>query len=265
VFTFVYQTFSFFYAMTQSKPKIRLYVPAPYAAGESVTLDEAQSHYLARVMRCRKGDVIGVFNGHDGEFLAEIEQLDKKHVTLLLKCQRVPQLTVPDLWLAFAPVKSKTELVVEKAVELGVSKLLPVFTRHAVVKSINREKLEAHAREAAEQCERCDIPEIEEHKDLAALLGNWPKDRTLLYGDESGGGIPIKRLLETLPQGKYALLVGPEGGFAAEEHQILKIVPFVKAFTMGPRILKGDTAAVAALACVQSWLGDWDIKPKFES
>jgi 16S rRNA (uracil1498-N3)-methyltransferase len=249
--------------MNQAKPKIRLFVPTPYTAGQALPLEKAQAHYLGNVMRVTKGDAVAVFNGSDGEWLAEVTVAEKKAVTLTLKKQRTRQISTPDLWLAFAPIKNKSELVVEKATELGVSKIMTVITRHCVVKSVNEEKLTAHAIEAAEQCERHDVPKLESHDGLQNLLGAWPEDRTLLYGDESGEGAPLKDLLGALPKGKYAVLIGPEGGFAQEEHRMLAVAPFVKAFGMGPRILRADTAAVAALACVQAWLGDWNLKPKF--
>ncbi len=242
-------------------PKIRLYVNEPFAAQQHITLASGQSHYLANVMRCREGDSIAIFNGQDGEWLASIAAVQKKSVTLAPVKKIREQKNSPDLWLAFAPIKNKTELVVEKAVELGVSALLPVFTRHAVVRSVNREKLFAHAVEAAEQCGRLDVPAIHEHKDVAALLAAWPKGRILLYGDESGGGAVLKTLLPALPRGKYGILIGPEGGFSEDEHTMLKAAAFVKPFGMGPRILRADTAAVAALASVQAWLGDWEEKP----
>jgi len=261
LFTFHSQTFSLCAAMNQAKLKIRLYVNEPFAAQQHIMLGQGQSHYLANVMRCREGDGVAIFNGRDGEWLASVAAVQKKSVTLALVKKCRDQKNSPDLWIAFAPIKNKTELVVEKAVELGVSALLPVFTRHAVVRSINQEKLMAHAIEAAEQCGRLDVPSIEEHKDLATLLAAWPKDRTLLYGDETGGGAALKALLPALPRGKYGVLIGPEGGFSAEEHHMLRMASFVKPFGMGPRLLRADTAAVAALACVQAWLGDWDILP----
>ena len=239
----------------------RLYVPEPYAPGQSLALSEGQSHYLAHVMRGREGDSVAVFNGQDGEWRATITHVAKKSVTIQLQECTAAHKASPDLWLAFAPIKNKTDLVVEKAVELGVSALQVVYTRHAVVKSINRDKLLAHAIEAAEQCERHDVPTLEEHKDLSYLLAVWPKDRTLLFADESGSGADLKTLLPALPRGKYGLLIGPEGGFSADERQLLGLMPHVKAFSLGPRILRADTAAVAALACVQAWLGDWEERP----
>ena len=265
LFTFYLQSFSFCGVMTQAKVKIRLYVPEPFAGTQELQLSEAQSHYVANVMRAQLGDLVSVFNGQDGQWLAEVSQVKKKSVTLQLQARQLAQKSSPDLWLVFAPVKNKTELVVEKATELGVSKILAVFTRYSVVRSINQEKLETHAIEAAEQCERMDVPPIEEHKDLQSLLAAWPKDRTLLYGDESGNGLPMTQLLPTLVGKPCAVLIGPEGGFSKEEHQLLMNTSFVKGFGLGPRILRADTAAVAALACVQSMLGDWQEAPHFES
>lgn len=249
--------------MSAARPKIRLYVPKPFAAGAPLALSAGQSHYLAQVMRAREGEAVAVFNGEDGEWRAEISAVAKKQVTLELEEKIAAQKSSPDLWLAFAPVKNKTERMVEQAVELGASRIVAVFSQHSVVRSVNEEKLMIHAIEAAEQCGRHDVPPVEQRKDIAALLSAWPKDRVLLYGDESGGGESMNALLASLPRGKYAVLVGPEGGFSAGEHAMLKAAPFVRAFGMGPRILRADTAAVAALSCVQAWLGDWNEQPHF--
>lgn len=251
--------------MMQEKPKIRLYVAKPYTAGDTLTVADGQAHYLIHVMRVDAGDRVAVFNGSQGEWLAEVASIGKKQVTLQLIAERCQQQSVPDLWLAFAPLRGKTEWVVEKAVELGVSKLMPVFTRHAVVKSVNMERLAAHAVEAAEQCGRMDVPPIEPCPDLPTLLSLWPTHRTLLYGDESGNGTPVRHVLSGLKKGAYGVLVGPEGGFSVAEHEALKAAPFVTPFTMGPRILRADTASAASLACIQAWLGDWDEKPAFEA
>lgn len=243
---------------------IRLYVSEPLAEGVEIALPQAQSHYLAHVMRCKPGDSVSLFNGADGQWQAEIVAVGKKMVAVAPRTRTRPQTSSPDLWLVFAPIKNKTELVVEKAVELGVSKLLPVVTRHCVVRSVNLEKLEAHAVEAAEQCERLDIPSLETRKDLPYLLGDWPKGRLLLYGDESGGGAPLAALLTSLPKDTpMAILIGPEGGFAAEEFECLRACSFTRPFGMGPRILRADTAAIAALACVQAHQGDWNQQPHF--
>lgn len=251
--------------MLPTKPKIRLFVNEPYAAGQALVLSDGQSHYLSHVMRQREGDKVAVFNGRDGQWLAEITAASKKSVTLTLVSQLDRQKTCPDVWLAFAPIKNKTELVVEKAVELGVSALMPVFTRHSVVRSVNHDKLKAHAIEAAEQCERHDVPAITEYKDIPALLAAWPKDRLLLFADEGGSGEDLKTLLSSLSIRSCGILIGPEGGFARDEQQMLAQAPFVRPFGMGPRILRADTAAVAALSCVQAQIGDWSEKPHFEA
>jgi 16S rRNA (uracil1498-N3)-methyltransferase len=251
--------------MKQEKPKVRLFISQPFAAGDSLTLSESQSHYAAHVMRLDVNDPLVVFNGNDGEWLAVMETIGKKKVTIELKKQTRKQTPAADLWLVFAPIKNKTEFVVEKAVELGAAKILPVLTRHSVVKSINKEKLETNAIEAAEQCERIDVPPIENLQELPHLLAAWPQNRELLYADESGNGVAFKQLLPTLSAAPRAVLIGPEGGFSPEEQRLLKSKPFVKSFTMGPRILRADTASVAALACVQAWLGDWEEKPNFKA
>ena len=244
--------------------EIRLYVGGEFSAGEEIALPVAQSHYLAIVMRVKTSDKISVFNGKDGQWLAEIVEVSKKSVAITPLKQTRPQVTSPDLWFAFAPLKNKTEIVVEKAVELGVARILPVITRHSVVRSVNLEKLSAHAIEASEQCERLDIPEICAYKDLSYLLGEWKKDRILLYGDESGGGEALPKVLAELPKNtKLGVLIGAEGGFAADEFAMLRVCDFAKPFGMGARIMRADTAAIAALACVQSQTGDWDLKPHF--
>lgn len=250
----------------KAKPKIRLYVPADYRAGYVLELGAGQAHYLLHVMRLTQGDVLTVFNGEEGEWLAEVTQVRKKSVTLTLKSRYAAQIYSPEVWFAFAPIKNKTELVVEKATELGVTKILPVFMKHSVVTRVNMDKLTAHAIEAAEQCERMDVPVIEEQKNLQAMLGAWPKDRLLLYGDESGGGTPLGDILYSLSLGggKYGILIGPEGGFAGDERQLLAACDFVKPFGMGPRILRADTAAVVALSCLISRVGDWQRNPRFE-
>lgn len=253
-------------AILTKKPRLRLFVPQGLMAQALLELDGAQSHYVAHVMRGQVGERVLVFNGADGEWLAEIAAVSKKSVGLTVLQRVREQKACPDVWLAFAPIKNKVDFVVEKAVELGVSALLPVFTRHAIVRSLNHEKLQAYVIEAAEQCERMDVPRIQEFKDMAALLAAWPEDRILFYADETGGGTDLKTLLPCLSVGgKYGVLIGPEGGFAAEERALLRAQPQVRAFGLGPRVLRADTAMVAALACVQAWLGDWQEQPHFEA
>ena len=265
---------------------IRLYTTQTLEEKIELLLDADQSHCLAHVMRCKVGDFVSLFNGSDGQWQGEISSIAKKSVAILPLKQTRPQTSSPDLWLVFAPLKNKTELVVEKAVELGVSKIIPIVTRHSVVRSVNMEKLTIHAIEAAEQCERLDIPALETHKDLSYLLGSWEKDRVLLFGDESGGSESLTKVLgnmknsiqqddenslspwerarvRAIEKSSIAILIGPEGGFAADEFEMLRASGFASGFGMGGRILRADTAAVAALACIQSVLGDWDVRPHF--
>jgi len=248
--------------MTQASAKIRLFVPQAFSPDGLLVLPAPQSHYLAHVMRAKPGQLIAVFNGQDGQWLAEIIVVEKKTVSLRLLRQTAPQQPAPDLWLAFAPIKHHMERMVEKAVELGASTLLPVITRHSVVRAIHEEKLMAHAIEAAEQCERHDVPAIIPCKDISELLAKWPAGRTLLHADETGTGKPLPALL-AVTKGPFGVLVGPEGGFAADERAMLAASPAVLAFGMGSRILRADTAAIAALSCVQALTGGWEAAPRF--
>jgi len=250
--------------MTQDNPSIRLFVAEPLETGALITLDEARAHYVQRVMRMREGEKLCVFNAQSGEWLATLSSAGKRSAQLTIGVQISPPRVCPDIWLAFAAIKNKNELVVEKATELGVRELHAIVTQHSVVKNINLEKLEAHAMEAAEQCERHDIPTITPHKNLASFLGEYPADRILLYGDETGEGKPLPEILRSLEAKKLCVLIGPEGGFSADEHRILKSVTYTVGFGLGPRILRADTAAVAALACVQAVTGDWEKRPHFK-
>lgn len=245
-------------------PHTRLFIDHPLSPGALVALDTQRAHYLLNVMRKKAGDMIAVFNGEAGEWLAEIEQPGKRNVSLAIRSQIAPQRQTPDVWLAFALIKNKSEIVVEKAVELGVSKILPLVTQHAVVKHANLAKLQAHAIEAAEQCERSDVPAITSYDTLAKLLGDWPGDRVLLYGDETGTGESLANVIAANHKAKFGVLIGPEGGWSEDELRMLQLAKNAKAFGMGPRILRADTAAVAALACVVSATGEWEQKPHFK-
>jgi len=247
--------------MTQG-PSIRLYVASPLLTGSLIALDDARAHYVRHVMRRSDGDVVAAFNAEHGEWEATLRMHGKRDVQLAIGRKLADPREVPDVWFAFATIKNKNELVVEKATELGAREIHAIITKHSVVKSVNLEKLAIHAIEAAEQCERHDVPEISEHKNLAAFLGGLPADRTLFYGDESGQGKPLPEVFSEVGAKKCAVLIGPEGGFSADEHHMLRT--FAKGFGMGPRILKADTAAVAALACLQSAAGDWNQRPHFK-
>ncbi len=240
----------------------RLHVASSLAVA-TLELDAARAHYLRHVLRLETGAQIAVFNAGDGEFAARIESFGKGRCTLALGAQRRVAQAEPDLWLCFAPIKrARLDFMIEKATELGVSRLIPVFTQHIAVERVNAERLTAIAIEAAEQCERLSVPEVDAPTDFARLLAGWPVERLLITGDESGGGNPIATELAGT-RGPYAVLIGPEGGFARGELDALARHGFVRRVGLGPRILRADTAALAALAVLQALVGDGDRAPRF--
>jgi 16S rRNA (uracil1498-N3)-methyltransferase len=243
--------------LTEAGGKTRLYVRAGLGAGMAVALDEGPSHYLLHVMRAKSGNRVLLFNGRDGEWLAQIGQASKRGVTATCLSQTRPQAGEPDIWLAFAPIKkTPADYLVQKATELGVSCLLPVFTRRTIVARVNLERMAANAAEAAEQSERLTVPEIREAVDLDKLLDSWPKERRLYFCDEGGEAKPLADVARSA-NGPAAILTGPEGGFDPAEREILRGQSFVVPVTLGPRILRADTAALAALSVWQSTAGDW--------
>jgi 16S rRNA (uracil1498-N3)-methyltransferase len=246
--------------MTASyRPLPRLYVPAALQPGALVRLEKPHAHYLLQVMRQKLGDVVLLFNGRDGEWRAEITQADKKGCELQLKEQTRPQTAEPDIWLLFAPVKyGRIDYLVEKATELGVAALYPVRTQRTIVSRINNDRLDHHAIEAAEQSERLTLPVIDALVPLVQKLAQWPEDRLLIYGDETGQGKAPPDLLPPLKGKKLALLVGPEGGFAPEELEQLRAMKNAYALSLGPRVLRADTAALAGLTCLMALTGEWD-------
>lgn len=255
--------------MSQPKIATRLFVEEELSAGRSLGLDHARAHFLRSVLRLARGAHLALFNGRDGEWLARVEGLGKGWASLEVVARRREQRAEPDVWLAFAPIKrARLDFMVEKAVELGASRLLPVFTQHTDVSRVNTERLAANAREAAEQCERLSVPEVAEPSGLDALLANWPEERRILLCAESGTAQPIAEALaalRTTAGQPWAVLTGPEGGFHASELDALAKLPFVTPVGLGPRVLRADTAALAALTCWQAWLGDWGERPPFRS
>jgi len=246
--------------MPSPKVEKRLFVEADLWPAAAVPLSAKQAHYLGTVLRLRAGAAIAVFNGRDGEWRARVEALGKGDGKLAVFEQSRPQAPEPDLWLAFAPIKrAPIDFLARKATELGVSRLIPVFTRNTQVKRVNRARLEANAIEAAEQCGRLGVPEVAEPVSLERLIAGWPPGRRLLVPDETGGGRPLAEALAAAegPPPPFAVLTGPEGGFARSELDALGNLPFVTLVGLGPRILRADTAALAALACWQALLGDW--------
>ncbi len=245
----------------------RLFVQDDLSAGVLVSLDRARAHYLIGVLRRKPGDAAVLFNGRDGAWRATIVDAGRSKATLRLEAQAGPQTVSPDIWLLFAPTKhGRIDFLVEKATELGVRRLVPVLTRYTQAERVNVERLRARAIEAAEQCERLDVPEIATPAELGRALDGWPGQRALLVCDEAGGE-PIADALEALRAcgqagGPIALLVGPEGGLAELDRRVLAAGPPHRRISLGPRILRAETAALAALACVQAELGDWRTPPR---
>ena len=240
----------------------RLFVASPLSSGSEVALDEAQVHYLRSVMRRSDGAPLLLFNGRDGEFRATLEGRGRKAAVARVEERTREQHPEPDLWLCFAPIKrARIDYVAEKATELGVAVLQPVLTHHTAVDRVNVDRLRAHALEAAEQTERLSVPEVREPVSFERLLQGWPEGRSLLVCDETGGGPPVAEALGGLDAAAraapWAILIGPEGGFDAAELSQLRRIRHVMAVGLGPRILRADTAAVAALACWQALVGDW--------
>lgn len=219
-------------------------------------MDGTQAHYLTGVMRLRQGDAVLVFNGRDGEWQAHLQEAGKRGGVLTVATPSAPQQDPPDLWLIFAPIKkARTDFIVEKAAEMGAARIMPVQTRFTNAERIRQDRLQAHAVEAAEQCGGTFVPPVAELQPLSALLDGWDAGRRILWADESRAG-PAETL-SGLPRGPWAILIGPEGGFSPEERAQLSRLTFVTPVSLGPRILRADTAAVAALALWQAALGDW--------
>jgi 16S rRNA (uracil1498-N3)-methyltransferase len=236
----------------------RLYVDAALAGGATVACTPAQANYLRNVLRLKPGEAILVFNGRDGEWRAALAEAGKRGAALVVGEQTRAQEGGPDLHYLFAPLKrARLDYMVEKATEMGVARLRPVLTRRTVAERVNLERMRAHAIEAAEQCGILRIPEIDAPERLERTLAAWEGARPLVFCDESGEETcPFTQLARIAPS-PVAVLIGPEGGFDAAERELLASRPFVTRITLGPRILRADTAAVAALALVNAVLGDW--------
>ena len=243
--------------MTGERAKIRLFVDAALGAAQSVAMNRDQANYLFNVMRLGRGDHVALFNGRDGEWTAEVAECNKRAGVLVCQEQTMAVQMPPDLWLLFAPIKkARTDFIVEKAAEMGAARIMPVQTRFTNADRIRQDRLQAHAVEAAEQCGGTFVPEVTELARLEDVLSNWPDDRQLMFCDETLAG--ATSALEAAPaSGKWAILIGPEGGFSPEEQVRLRAMPGVVPVSLGPRILRADTAAVAAMALWQSTLGDW--------
>ncbi|MBI1359510.1 MAG: 16S rRNA (uracil(1498)-N(3))-methyltransferase [Alphaproteobacteria bacterium] len=234
----------------------RLFVEADLAAGGTAELSSDQAHYLGRVMRLGPGDAVKLFNGRDGEFECRLDQVGKSAAVVQVIRQTRPQVTTPDIWLLFAPLKkTRTDFVVEKATELGVRVIWPVLTERCEAQAVRTDRLSRIAIEAAEQTERMGVPEVRRELKLVDVVANWKPERTLLFCDEMGEA----PLLSDAVAGaaSAAILIGPEGGFSPDERKLIRNGPGVRPATLGPRILRAETAAVAALTLWQAAVGDW--------
>ena len=239
--------------------KIRLFVEHPLGPGQPVPLSQDQAHYLFGVMRLGVGAAVLLFNGRDGEWRAGVAEAGKRGGILVCTGQTKPLQVPPDLWLLFAPIKkARTDFIVEKAVELGVARILPVQTQHTHADRIRQDKLQAHAMEAAEQCGATVVPEVAELVGLDKVLTGWDASRRILWCDEGlvGGAFALTGGLAGRGA-PWAVLIGPEGGFSDREQARLRAMPCVVPISLGPRILRADTAAVAALTLWQAAFGDW--------
>lgn len=242
-------------------PGTRLHVEQPLVAGNRIALDARAVHYLRNVIRLGTGDEILLFNGRDGEYRARLESVVKRGADALPLVRVRAPAAEPDVWLLVAPVKRmRLDLIVEKATELGVARVMPVITRHTVVSRVNCERLALIAIEAAEQCERLTVPVVDAPVALDRALAAWPSGRRLLVADERRDAPPAADVLRGLQPGPWAVLVGPEGGFAEQELDAIRQFQFVTPIGLGPRVLRADTAVTAALAVAQSWIGDWGVR-----
>jgi 16S rRNA (uracil1498-N3)-methyltransferase len=236
----------------------RLFIDAGLAEGEPVEASKEQFHYLANVLRMAEGDAVLVFNGRDGEWRAELSFPTRKRLLLTPVEQARPQPAPSDLHYLFAPLKvGRLDYIVQKAVEMGAGLLQPVMTQHVQGKINSIERLEANVVEAAEQCGILSIPRVAPPRKLEDLLADWPRERRIVFCDEGHGSQNPLPALAAITERKLALLVGPEGGFSDEERTLLRSLDFVTPIPLGPRILRADTAAVAAMAVIQAAIGDW--------
>lgn len=236
----------------------RLFIDAPLRGGETIALDKAQSNYLLNVLRLGDGVELLVFNGRDGEWRARLRPAGRKQAALEVDSLERPQPAAPDLVYCFAPLKTgRLDYMVQKAVEMGAGVLQPVMTHHTQVSKLNVERMAANAIEAAEQCGVLAVPECREAVKFDRLLADWEPDRRLIFADEDAGTNNPLAALQAITDKKLGVIIGPEGGFSDAERSQLHALPFVTAIPLGPRILRADTAAVAALAVIQATAGDW--------
>ncbi len=239
----------------------RLYVPDALSEGQERCIDGSAAHYLISVMRLKMGQVIKLFDDISGEWLAEITSVGKRDLILTVQAKLRPRESVPDLWLIAAPIKkARIDMLAEKSCELGIARFQPVITQRTNIDRVNTDRLRAQMIEAAEQCDRTALPIVDAPVKLSALLKVWPADRTLFFADEMGG-VPMAEVI-ALQTGPAAILIGPEGGFTPEERALILAIPQATGVSLGPRILRAETAALAAISLWMASNGDWQRGPE---
>lgn len=237
--------------------QIRLYISQPLTQNQTLVLGAEQSHYLKNVMKLQVGDNFLCFDGKNGEFAAQLTETGKKQCQIVIHQQTRPFASVPDIWLLFAPVKKdNTDFILQKATELGVRKIIPIQTRYTISEKIKKERYTAQTIEASEQCRRTDVPEISDIAKFSDLWHTWDKNRKVYFMDETLNGVSVVQAFQKAKT-PCAVLVGPEGGFSPEELKTLRGLPFAQGVKLGNRILRAETAVVAALSCWQALSGDW--------
>ena len=236
----------------------RLFVDADLTIDAEINCTSAQANYLRNVLRLGDGDTVLIFNGRDGEWQATLSLRGRRNCSLRPALRTRGQEAGPDIDYLFAPLKrARLDYMVQKAAEMGVRRLRPVMTRYTQVERVNQERMRANAVEAAEQCGIIHLPEVLAPERLTTVLANWPEERPLIFCDEAAGEENPLRALADVPPGPLAVLIGPEGGFSPDERDLLNAMPCVTAISLGPRILRADTAAIAALALLNAVCGDW--------
>ena len=244
--------------------RARLHVDQELDTGQFINLSGNQSHYLKNVLRLAPDAEVALFNGKDGEWLARIDRVSQGSISLEVRRLLRAQAVEPELWLMFAPIKrARLDIIVQKAVELGVSRLIPIFTERTEVKRLNLVRHRANIVEAAEQCERLTLPEIVEPRAIFDVLANFPGDGCILVCVERGDADPIHQVLQEdlASVGRFAILCGPEGGFSDTELDAFGKLSFIRFVSLGPRILRAETAVISAVTCWQVTLGDWRRRP----
>ena len=242
----------------------RIFVPDRLAQNSVICANPEQAHHLIHVLRLKQGDVLRLFNGRDGEYRGGVTSVGKKTIEIMAQEQVRPQQAEPDLWLCGAPIKkAHFDTMIEKAVELGVSEIQPILTQRTQIREINADRIYSLCREAAEQSDRLSVPAIGLPVALKDLVEVFPQERAMIVCAEWGEAMPIDDVLRSAELRKFpkaAIVTGPEGGFAAEELELLHKAPNNFFIRLGPRILRADTAAIAALTCWQAVQGDWNVK-----